>query len=465
MIEVPAITLKAIGPAVRPRPLTTAEELAELYRIEINELRGDDRVARMKLGLEDAYEQGHHFKVFVLGHSGVGKTTELNRLALKVQERFRTIRLSAAKDLDSGSFQPFDVLLVLVMQLVEEAAKDVEAGGLGYHGSADLLQPLQVWFAETTIRQEKTREIEAKAEAGAAPPVNFFASLLGFFATLRGEIRFASSRTETQIEYRVKRLRELMDIINRVLKVYNDYLRKRTGQEWLFIGDDFEKGGVPPTVIERLFLDFGSIFNELEAHLIFTIPVELAYSQKATRLPLPQLVFPDSPVFDQEHRPHQKGREVLGSILDARVSAALFETGQRERLLVASGGNLRDLFSLTSSCSLSARLAGKDKIGASEVDRAISDLRTEYQRRLGESPYDPKEVTWPAKASRLVAIYNRDKDHDMVDPVLHSLFQARAVQEFNGKRWFGVHPLVVELLEGQGRIERKSVIKGKSGQV
>ena len=36
-MEVPATTLKAIGPAVRPGPLSTAEELAELYRIEINE--------------------------------------------------------------------------------------------------------------------------------------------------------------------------------------------------------------------------------------------------------------------------------------------------------------------------------------------------------------------------------------------------------------------------------------------
>ena len=34
----------------------------------------------------------------------------------------------------------------------------------------------------------------------------------------------------------------------------------------------------------------------------------------------------------------------------------------------------------------------------------------------------------------------------MPDPILHSLLNSRAVQEFNGERWFGVHPLVVDIL-------------------
>jgi hypothetical protein len=40
--------------------------------------------------------------------------------------------------------------------------------------------------------------------------------------------------------------------------------------------------------------------------------------------------------------------------------------------------------------------------------------------------------------------------------------RARAVQEFNGERWFGVHPLVVDILYRQGRItaEENGVVPG-----
>ena len=67
-----------------------------------------------------------------------------------------------------------------------------------------------------------------------------------------------------------------------------------------------------------------------------------------------------------------------------------------------------------------------------DADRAINDLRTEYERRLGESPYDPAKVTYVEKAEKLVAIYNQHPDAKIPDPVLYSLLNARAVQEFNG---------------------------------
>ena len=40
----------------------------------------------------------------------------------------------------------------------------------------------------------------------------------------------------------------------------------------------------------------------------------------------------------------------------------------------------------------------------------------------------------------------------MPDPVLYALLRSRAVQEFNGERWFGIHPLVVDILAKQNKI-------------
>lgn len=56
-------------------------------------------------------------------------------------------------------------------------------------------------------------------------------------------------------------------------------------------------------------------------------------------------------------------------------------------------------------------------------------------------------------AARLLDIYDGKPEAKIPDQVLYALLRSRAVQEFNdnGERWFGVHPLVVDLLAQQGR--------------
>ena len=146
-------------------------------------------------------------------------------------------------------------------------------------------------------------------------------------------------------------------------------------------------------------------------------------------------IVPDTPVFDREHKEFRAGRAALQEILEARVSPKLFGPGQMKRLIVASGGNLRDLFRMVSQAADSALLrpAAKGKIGKADADRAINELRTDYTRKLGVGPYDAAELTYAQKAERLVAVYNQVPDYDVPDPVLYSLLNARAVQEFNGK--------------------------------
>lgn len=68
-------------------------------------------------------------------------------------------------------------------------------------------------------------------------------------------------------------------------------------------------------------------------------------------------------------------------------------------------------------------------------------------------PSDATGGTDPPKADRLVAIDERRPDDDVPDPVRYSLRNARAVQEFNGERWFGVHPLVVDNFGAQGHLK------------
>lgn len=390
------------------------------------------------------------------GASGVGKSTELSRLIQHVSPQFRTIRFSATNALDPGSFKPLDVVLLMMAELVEHTAKPVEAEGAGKPPSEARLREIWDWFAAETETRSQARETAATLAAGAGvQPDSLWGQVLGLFATLKGEIKFAATRKTEIVEYRLKRLISLIEVANRLLDECNDLLHQASGHRWLFVGEDFDRAGIATAQIEDLFITYANIFQELRTHLIFNLPIGLYYSSSAARLPFAgdcSFVLPDTPVYLPDHTANTKGREALQQVLNARMKLDLFAPDQMERLIVASGGNLRDLFGLINYAADSAVLQSSDTIQAQDVDGAILNLRSDYERRLGQSPYDQEEVTYDDKAALLVRIYTGDKTAQITNAALYSLLNARAVQEFNGQRWFGVHPLVVDILAIQGRL-------------
>ena len=52
---------------------------------------------------------------------------------------------------------------------------------------------------------------------------------------------------------------------------------------------------------------------------------------------------------------------------------------------------------------------------------------------------------------RLIEIYN-DPHPENTDGVLSELLKTLAVIEYNGERWCGVHPVLVDFLREKGRI-------------
>ncbi len=457
-----ATTLEDVYKTLSPKPLITPELLSAYYQESLNRARGGTKTERMARGLLRTHG-ATFYKAVLGGHSGVGKTTELAYLTEReeVAGKFQPLWFSALSDIDPGGFRPFDVVLVMMMKLVEETAKPVQEGGAGKRPSDSLLQAVQNWFATETSKFTEGTTVGASMEAGVGVKGDsLWAAVMGLFFNARGEAKYTSDRNKEVVEYRLQRIFSLIDLANRLLDECNGLLKTATGKEWLFIGDDFEKSGITLERTEDLFVNYANIFNDLRAHLIFTIPVALLYSNRATGLPFERghrHSIPDTPVFTPDHQEHIQGRQALRTVVFARVAPELFAPGQLDRLLAASGGNLRDLFSLIVQAAdeaLDRDEAENGTIQATDVETAINRLRLDYTRALGESPDDrAANITYENKVERLKRIYDGDKKAEVADAVLHSLLRARAVQEFNGEGWFGVHPLVVSILQRQGGIE------------
>ncbi len=397
-----ATQLADVYRTLQPGPLTTAEEIKAFYTAEINLVRGGDKMQRLKLRLNRAYNDRIPFKACVMGHRGVGKSTEVSRLLAQVAPQFQPIRFSAVSVLDPGSFKPLDVLLVMMANVAEQTARPVAEGGAGKRPSEARLKEIWEWFGTEKDTRELAQSAAIALEAGAGvKDDSLWNKVLGLFATLKGEIKFASTRKTEVVEYRLTRLDALMKVVNNLMDECNQFLREETGKQWLLVGEDFDRAGIPSDRIKDLFITYANIFQELRSHLIFTLPIGLYYSAKATRLPFAgdcSFMIPDTPMFNPDHTPRAQGRAAVEKALSVRMDLGLFEPEQLQRLIVSSGGNLRDLFNLINYAADGALIRGVEQIAAADADAAILNLRGDYERHLGLSSYYPDSVSYEDRA-------------------------------------------------------------------
>lgn len=442
IVDGPATDLDHLHLTLRPEPLVEPEEFRKYYRPQVDQVRGGDTVARLSLELQQAY-QTLPFKAFLMGHAGVGKSTEITRLLERVKEQHVGVRVTA-KELNPFSFKVFDVLLLMLARLAEEANR-MKAIPLGGILSKDLVSEIEQWVAPETVKRVRTETTGGEVWAG----------LLAVFVSAKAEMKYAAERKTETVEYRLRRLADLVNLCNRLIDVCDQTLRKETGKEWILVVEDLDQNGISPQQLQELFVQNGNVFQDLRVNLIFTIPVWLAYSPEAIRLPFARYMIHDTPVYDRKHSPHDIGRAAVQTVLEARVSPSLFAEGQMTRLIVASGGNLRDLFAMVADAGGGARARDSTAtvIGPDDARVAINKMRRDYRMRLGQSPYDVSQIPYREKLARLLAVYGHVPDNDIPDPVLYSLLRGRAIQEFNGDGWFGVHPLVVDILKEQQHLK------------
>jgi hypothetical protein len=452
----PATTLEEIYLTLSPEPLATEQELAVFYCEEMNKTRGGDKIQRLKLGLTRAWDSQKYYKACLMGHPGVGKSTELNRLINDpaVKKQFQPIKFNVLTDLDPINFNPLDIILLILLELVEKTKE------ISLAPSDKNLKALMNWYDTTKTTQKESRNSEAKGEAGAGVTENSILSkILNLSASIKGEMRFASSREKEVTEYRFKRINELINIANDLISECNKNLTITDNRQWLIIGENFDKNGVSPEAVQKLFIDYNNIIHDLNIHLIFTIPIGLYNSSNAIKLAFSNdkcLTIPDTAVFNPDNSANDLGRGAMRQVLESRVNLSLFAEGQLERIIIASGGNIRDLFTLVAEASDEAILSGQQQIQSEQVSLAIGNLKTEYERRLGQNPFDLDQVDYAHKLERLLKIYRDDKEAQIPDEVLYVLLNNRSVQEVplqDGERYFRVHPLVVDLLHKQGKID------------
>jgi len=408
-------------------PLEPHEE--DLY-VDLDDVRGSAGT-RSKLAESIRMAQRPTCHIFA-GHRGCGKTTELKRLQGDLEhgsDPCFVVYCKIEEELDENDLDFPDILLAIVRQTAKQLKerRNIKLAP-GYFRQR---------FAE--LKDVLTREISfdnVDLDAGIVQVTGVLKSS----PPTRGKIRRALDEDASN----------LIAAANDVIGQAKLELIKKGCQNLVIIVDDLDKMVLRPVGAdektnrgEMLFYHRQSQMRGFYAHMIYTMPIALAYSSVGPALAghydAPPSVVPMTRVTERPPKcdPYPPGVEKFRELIQKRLAKAgalesdVFESKDViDRLIHLSGGQPRELMVLIREAIISGDLP----IGETHVFRAAREFRQAYARQM-------REDHWPIilevrSDGTLRRIAERE---EAVQDLLHN----RAILQYkNDDEWYAVNPLV-----------------------
>jgi energy-coupling factor transporter ATP-binding protein EcfA2 len=358
-------------------------------------------------------------KFLFTGHRGNGKSTELAKLQLLLQESkepfFFIVRYSVKQVLSLYDLTYVDVLLSLGLQLFEEVTRQNMA----------VNQAVLVNILNFTKDISKEIQVSGTFGAEVGGELNVYAAKLSNKYKLEHQTRLAMRETVS------KRIDDLLHNIDLLIREVERVTKRRT----LVIIEDLDKADLG--VAKKLFYDYANSLLSPRVSVIYTFPIALRHDNDFIQVTssFPNMeILPNFKPNKRNGDPDEKGRECLKNILTRRVDASLIEPDALEELVTASGGIPRELIVSARQSCLEGATSDKTVIDVPTARAALMRRRRDF-----ESLLDTSQRQLLAKIHATKSIEN-DEAHRKL---LHNL---SALEYRNDTVWYDVHAVVQPFL-------------------
>jgi hypothetical protein len=208
---------------------------------------------------------------------------------------------------------------------------------------------------------------------------------------------------------------------------------------------------------DEIFLDRSEQLKALNCHVVYTVPISMAYSQRAIRLTdcydaieiLPMIKVWDyvetaTGEIVRTKNPH--GIKKLKNIIEQRiikvdptltVEAVFEDQSVLEELCLMSGGHVRNLVSMFHDSII--RTSGLS-VTVKAMRRALSEMRDVYRRTVAEADWEKL-----AKVHKTKHLSNNDDYRYLLFDRCVLEYREVTDDEQDIKIWYDVHPLIEEL--------------------
>jgi len=368
----------------------------------------------------------HGTTLFLSGHVGSGKSTQLSKLAAddRIQKAFSVVPLRV----EAEHIPVLDTPLLLL--LLSGAVHD-------FGHTKGLLSRGARW--REILNDFNVRVL---GDAGAAGPVGATSVEMGVvFFKLRQEMKFSEHRRrllreigETQQTLLVDLLRSLTEDVTTAL------LQRGESRSLLLLVDDLDKVRSPEQQREIFDANLAFLLN-VPFHVLYTVPTGVVFGpnradvRRALEHLYPMRVLDKAPrSFDPEKAFIPGSDAFFRAALDRRVEPRLFDDTAVRLAAIYSGGVLREFFRLLRTAVRLARHNRLDVVNAPAVRGAVRDERRRESMGLLTPDYDA-----------LRAIH---ETHGLAsDDGRRYLDEGRVLECYNDKTWYEVTPLLWKLLE------------------
>jgi len=417
--------LKRIYQVFDPAPLTADE--TDLY-VDLDKVRGSSGLVN-KLA-QTIRLSGKPTCQLLAGHRGSGKSTELQRLQGKLEigpEKFFTVFCEILEDIEPNDVDFPDVLIAIIRQMADQFHKRLKIS----------LKP--GYF--------KQRWEEIKNLLGS--DVDFTTVELGVgLANFSAAIK-SSPNTRLEIRKNLEpRTNSWIDAANDVISEAELNLSKKDYVGLAIIVDGLDKMTLRPhpkvgcSTAEYLFAERHAQLTAFNCHLIYTMPIALAYSCRERDIAnlygcAAPPVVPMTMIFDDTGRKNKAGFDKFRDLIRRRLKKAgakendVFDnTITRDKIIEYSGGQPRELITLIRDSIIEAELP----ITLSDIEKVARKARHAYARQLRQEHWAIIEQVRRDHALR------RNEENDLL---YMELLDNRAILQYeNGGEWYGLNPLL-----------------------
>jgi hypothetical protein len=360
-------------------------------------------------------------KILVAGQRGMGKTTELRRLAAFLPESgFLAVFLQFGAQ---PSITHTGLIRAMAQALLLHPASKLDAKSFEH-------------FDEWYLREETMSAIEEGSEGEAG--------LGGEYLVLsaKGKIRRKSSRKTTKSRTVVKDARELMARFNSLIQK----VRKTTGSRVVFIGDDIDKVQ-DASSIENTFIHASHFIGQIDSPCIFTVPITYATSSYLRIAALPYTGIyrvPAVELLDQKGRRNIQAFDFMRKVFNLRMPFNPIQPALFDQVLEYSGGVLIDAMRML-RCICKRAILEPGLV----VDEAV--IQEEFQRLIDDYKFVfDKPLLWHKLSVMCKAA---EKQAIMTDDALPELLYKMIVIEYWDKQlWFDLHPAARALYQAHSKV-------------
>ena len=415
------------------------EELDLFFCDETMEIRTGDEYKSPIWDISEACQTPSERNVFLLlGHSGCGKSTELNKMSSELTANgYNVSIIKCAVDLDL--FNPaFSDLLILMGDALLGIAKKT-----GCKLNRKLEEKfVSYWSTEIVETTGKSRSVNFLTEAGVkVGTASFLSDILNVFAGVKTDIKV---NAEKRIEYRQKisnRSSEWLDMLNAIAEIVTE---KLDGKQPVLIFEDLDKINDLETMY-KIFSNEATALTGIPFPVVYTFPIALSYDPRFASLEkyYAPKILPMIKLETVEGAVYQEGIDVMMKIIEKRAKLSLFEEKVLDALIIKTGGSLRDLFSCIVAASKVAKRRETAAVSMKDAEISLKELKSSLTRRIERRNY-----------AFLADICEGNRRNIEDKAMLLEMLEAHAVLEYNSDRWHNTHPLITEFLIEQGHAQK-----------